>query len=156
MNKNKKKCVGFIGLGIMGKPMVINLLKAGVKTYFYARKRNIIREIEKSGGIFVPKISDIPEYADILITNLPKTRDVEKVVTGNDGLINNLNRNSIVVDMSTISPEKTAHINKLLFKKGSFFLDAPVSGGEAGAISGKLSIMVGGDKKAFNKTKKGY
>ena len=153
MNRNKKKCVGFIGLGIMGKPMVINLLKAGVKTYFYARKRNIIKEIEKYGGIFVPKISDISEYTDVLITNLPKTHDVEKVVTGNGGLINNLNRNSVVVDMSTISPEKTVHINKSLRKKGSFFLDAPVSGGEAGAISGKLSIMVGGDKKAFNKTK---
>ncbi len=153
MNRNKKKCVGFIGLGIMGKPMVINLLKAGVKTYFYARKRNIIKEIEKYGGIFVPKISDISEYTDVLITNLPKTHDVEKVVTGNGGLINNLNRNSIVIDMSTISPEKTVHINKSLRKKGSFFLDAPVSGGEAGAISGKLSIMVGGDKKAFNKTK---
>ena len=154
MNKNKKNHVCFIGLGIMGKPMVINLLKAGVHVYFYARKKRIIKEIEKLGGTFVPKIFDIPKYADILITNLPKTRDVEKVVTGKDGLINNLNQNTIVIDMSTISPEKTIEINNFLKKKGAYFIDAPVSGGEVGAISGKLSIMVGGDKKAFNKAKK--
>ena len=153
MNRNKKNRVGFIGLGIMGKPMVMNLLKAGVDIYFYARKKSIIREIEEYGGKYIPKISDIPNYANILITNLPKTSDVEKIVTGKDGLMKNLNQNSIVIDMSTISPEKTKHINYLLEKKGSFFLDAPVSGGEVGAISGKLSIMVGGSKKGFNRVK---
>ena len=153
MNRNKKNRVGFIGLGIMGKPMVMNLLKAGVDIYFYARKKSIIREIEEHGGKYIPKISDIPNYANILITNLPKTSDVEKIVTGKDGLMKNLNQNSIVIDMSTISPEKTKHINYLLEKKGSFFLDAPVSGGEVGAISGKLSIMVGGSKKGFNRVK---
>tara|TARA_Y100000768_G_scaffold281583_1_gene216469 strand:+ start:6622 stop:7509 length:888 start_codon:yes stop_codon:yes gene_type:complete len=154
MNKNKKNRVGFIGLGIMGKPMVINLLKAGIDVYFYARKKTIIREIENIGGIFVPKISDIPNYANILMTNLPKTNDVEKIVIGKHGLIGNLNRNTIVIDMSTISPERTIHINNLLKMKKSYFLDAPVSGGEAGAISGKLSIMVGGNIKAFNQAKK--
>ena len=153
MNRNKKNRVGFIGLGIMGKPMVMNLLKAGMDIYFYARKKSIIREIEEYGGKYIPKISDIPNYANILITNLPKTSDVEKIVTGKDGLMKNLNQNSIVIDMSTISPEKTKHINYLLEKKGSFFLDAPVSGGEVGAISGKLSIMVGGSKKGFNRVK---
>tara|TARA_B100001113_G_scaffold128669_1_gene105051 strand:- start:10494 stop:11333 length:840 start_codon:yes stop_codon:yes gene_type:complete len=137
----------------MGKPMVMNLLKAGMDIYFYARKKSIIREIEEYGGKYIPKISDIPNYANILITNLPKTSDVEKIVTGKDGLMKNLNQNSIVIDMSTISPEKTKHINYLLEKKGSFFLDAPVSGGEVGAISGKLSIMVGGSKKGFNRVK---
>ncbi len=153
MNKNKKNCIGFIGLGIMGKPMAINLLKAGFNIYFYARKKSIIREIEGLGGTFIAKVSDLPKYVNILITNLPKTRDVEKIVTGRDGLINNLSHNNIVIDMSTISPETTIVINKLLTKKGSFFVDAPVSGGEAGAISGKLSIMVGGNKKAFNQVR---
>ena len=154
MNKNKKNSVGFIGLGIMGKPMVMNLIKAGVNVYFYARKRSIIREIEKFGGTFIPKISDIPKYANIIMTNLPKTCDVEKVVTGKNGLTHNLFKNSVVIDLSTISPEKTVDINNYLNKKDSFFLDAPVSGGEAGAISGKLSIMVGGNKKAFTRVKK--
>tara|TARA_B100000579_G_C22665726_1_gene773101 strand:- start:28 stop:915 length:888 start_codon:yes stop_codon:yes gene_type:complete len=154
MNKNKKNSVGFIGLGIMGKPMVMNLIKAGVNVYFYARKRSIIREIEKFGGTFIPKISDIPKYANIIMTNLPKTSDVEKVVTGKNGLTHNLFKNSVVIDLSTISPEKTVDINNYLNKKDSFFLDAPVSGGEAGAISGKLSIMVGGNKKAFTRVKK--
>tara|TARA_B100001057_G_scaffold396922_1_gene406870 strand:+ start:5582 stop:6493 length:912 start_codon:yes stop_codon:yes gene_type:complete len=154
MNKNKKNHVGFIGLGIMGKPMVKNLLKAEVDVYFYARKKSVIKEIERLGGTFVPRVVDIPKYTDMLITNLPKTCDVEKIVTGKDGLIKNLNQNAIVIDMSTISPEKTIFINSLLKKKGGFFLDAPVSGGEAGAISGELSIMVGGDKSAFNKAKK--
>ena len=154
MNKNKKNSVGFIGLGIMGKPMVMNLIKAGVNVYFYARKKSIIREIEKFGGTFIPKISDIPKYANIIMTNLPKTCDVEKVVTGKNGLTHNLSKNSVVIDLSTISPEKTVDINNYLNKKDSFFLDAPVSGGEAGAISGKLSIMVGGNKKAFTRVKK--
>ena len=154
MNKNKKNSVGFIGLGIMGKPMVMNLIKAGVNVYFYARKRSIIREIEKFGGTFIPKISDIPKYANIIMTNLPKTCDVEKVVTGKNGLACNLCKNTVVIDLSTISPEKTVDINNYLNKKDSFFLDAPVSGGEAGAISGKLSIMVGGNKKAFTRVKK--
>ena len=153
MNINKKNNIGFVGLGIMGKPMAINLMRAGINIYFYARKKNIINEIEKLGGIFVSKISDIPKYADILITNLPKTRDVQKVVTGKNGLILHLHRNTIVIDMSTISPSKTIEINNYLKKKGSYFLDAPVSGGEAGAITGELSIMVGGDKKAFNRVK---
>jgi len=154
MNKNKKNSVGFIGLGIMGKPMVMNLIRAGVNVYFYARKKNIIREIEKFGGTFIPKISDIPKYANIIMTNLPKTCDVEKVVTGKNGLACNLCKNTVVIDLSTISPEKTVDINNYLNKKDSFFLDAPVSGGEAGAISGKLSIMVGGNKKAFTRVKK--
>ena len=154
MNKNKKNSVGFIGLGIMGKPMVMNLINAGVNVYFYARKRSIIKEIEKFGGTFIPKISDIPKYANIIMTNLPKTCDVEKVVTGKNGLTYNLSKNSVVIDLSTISPEKTVDINNYLNKKDSFFLDAPVSGGEAGAISGKLSIMVGGNKKAFTRVKK--
>ena len=154
MNKNKKNSVGFIGLGIMGKPMVMNLIRAGANVYFYARKKSIISEIEKFGGMYIPKISDIPKYANIIMTNLPKTCDVEKVVTGKNGLTYNMSKNSVVIDLSTISPEKTIDINYCLSKKDSFFLDAPVSGGEAGAISGKLSIMVGGNKKAFAHVKK--
>ena len=95
----------------------------------------------------------MPKYANILITNLPKTKDVELVTTGKAGMLDNLKKGSCVIDMSTISPEGATQINSKLNKKGAFFIDAPVSGGEAGAILGNLSIMVGGDKKAFHKVK---
>jgi len=153
MIRVKKYKVGFVGLGIMGKPMVHNLLENKVQVYFYARKQKIIKSIEKHGGIFVSSVSELPKYANILITNLPKTKDVELVTTGKAGMLDNLKKGSCVIDMSTISPEGTTQINSKLNKKGAFFIDAPVSGGEAGAILGNLSIMVGGDKKAFHKVK---
>jgi 2-hydroxy-3-oxopropionate reductase len=153
MIRVKKYKVGFVGLGIMGKPMVHNLLENKVQVYFYARKQKIIKSIEKHGGIFVSSVSELPKYANILITNLPKTKDVELVTTGKAGMLDNLKKGSCVIDMSTISPEGATQINSKLNKKGAFFIDAPVSGGEAGAILGNLSIMVGGDKKAFHKVK---
>ena len=153
MIRVKKYKVGFVGLGIMGKPMVHNLLENKVQVYFYARKQKIIKSIEKHGGIFVSSVSELPKYANILITNLQKTKDVELVTTGKAGMLDNLKKGSCVIDMSTISPEGATQINSKLNKKGAFFIDAPVSGGEAGAILGNLSIMVGGDKKAFHKVK---
>ena len=153
MIRGKKYKVGFVGLGIMGKPMVHNLLENKVQVYFYARKQKIIKSIEKRGGIFVSSVSDLPKHANILITNLPNTKDVELVTTGKAGMLDNLKKGSCVIDMSTISPEGATQINSKLNKKGAFFIDAPVSGGEAGAILGNLSIMVGGDKKAFHKVK---
>ena len=153
MIRVKKYKVGFVGLGIMGKPMVHNLLENKVHVYFYARKQKIIKSIEKHWGIFVSSVSELPKYANILITNLPKTKDVELVTTGKAGMLDNLKKGSCVIDMSTISPEGATQINSKLNKKGAFFIYAPVSGGEAGAILGNLSIMVGGDKKAFHKVK---
>ena len=136
MIRVKKYKVGFVGLGIMGKPMVHNLLENKVQVYFYARKQKIIKSIEKHGGIFVSSVSELPKYANILITNLPKTKDVELVTTGKAGMLDNLKKGSCVIDMSTISPEGATQINSKLNKKGAFFIDAPVSGGEAGAILG--------------------
>ena len=153
MKRAKKNKVGFIGLGIMGKPMVINLIKNDIEVYFYARKKQIIDEISRIGGKFTPDPSDISKFTKTCITNLPNTKDVENIVIGKNGIINNLQAGSIVIDMSTISPEGTRHINHKLRTKKSFLIDAPVSGGEAGAKSGKLSIMVGGDKSAYLKIK---
>ena len=153
MKRAKKNKVGFIGLGIMGKPMVINLIKNDIEVYFYARKKQIIDEISRIGGKFTPNPSDISKFTKTCITNLPNTKDVENIVIGKNGIINNLQAGSIVIDMSTISPEGTRHINHKLRVKKSFLIDAPVSGGEAGAKSGKLSIMVGGDKSAYLKIK---
>ena len=151
MKSAKKNKAGFIGLGIMGKPMVINLIKNDIEVYFYARKKRIIDEISKIGGKFVPNPSDIPKFTKIILTNLPNTKDVENIVIGKNGIINNLQIGSIVIDMSTISPEGTRYINDKLRERKSYLVDAPVSGGEAGAKSGKLSIMVGGDKSAYPK-----
>ena len=153
MKRAKKNKVGFIGLGIMGKPMVINLIKNDIEVYFYARKKQIIDEISRIGGKFTPDPGDISKFTKTCITNLPNTKDVENIVVGKNGIINNLQAGSIVIDMSTISPEGTRHINHKLRVKKSFLIDAPVSGGEAGAKSGKLSIMVGGDKSAYLKIK---
>ena len=151
MKSAKKKEVGFIGLGIMGKPMVINLIKNDIEVYFYARKKRIIDEISKIGGKFIPNPCDISKFTKIILTNLPNTKDVENIVIGENGIINNLKTGSIVIDMSTISPEGTRYINDKLRERKSYLVDAPVSGGEAGAKSGKLSIMVGGDKSAYLK-----
>ena len=153
MKRTKRNKIGFVGLGIMGKPMVVNLIKAGYEVSFFARKKRIINEIQKIGGIFIPLVKDLPSHADTVITNLPNTKDVKAVVIGKNGLLPNLKKDTCVIDMSTISPEGTKEIGAALKRNGGFFIDAPVSGGEAGAISGELSIMVGGDKDAFIKVK---
>ena len=153
MKRVKKTKVGFIGLGIMGKPMVINLIKNDFEVFFYARKKQVINEILKIGGKFVSTPSDIPNHTKICITNLPNTKDVENVIIGKEGLINNLRLGSIIIDMSTISPQGAIKINNKLKTKKSYLIDAPVSGGEAGAKSGELSIMAGGDETAYRKVK---
>ena len=145
--------IGFIGLGIMGKPMVLNLLKAKYKVTFFARKKNIINEVSACGGKYVDKISDIAKNCKYIFLNLPNSDDVENVVMGKKGLIKNLKNNSTIIDMSTIAPQVTKKISKELINKKCFFIDAPVSGGEIGAINGNLSIMVGGGKRIFNRIK---
>jgi 2-hydroxy-3-oxopropionate reductase len=152
MDSKKAHCeIGFIGLGIMGKPMVKNLLKSGYKISFFARRKKVINEISAIGGAYVKNISDLPKLCRIIILNLPKSNDVQKVVLGNDGLYENILHNTILIDMSTISPDVTTEISNKLKLKKSYLIDAPVSGGEIGAINGNLSIMVGGQKKIFKK-----
>ena len=123
MKRAKKNKIGFVGLGIMGKPMVVNLIRGGYEVSFFARKKKIINEICKIGGIFVPLIKDLPLHADTIITNLPNTEDVKEVVIGKNGLLHKLKINSCVVDMSTISPEGTKNISATLKRKGAFFID---------------------------------
>ena len=152
MDSKKAHCeIGFIGLGIMGKPMVKNLLKSGYKVSFYARRKKIIDEISAIGGTYINNISDLPKICKIIILNLPKSNDVQNVVLGNEGLYENILRNTILIDMSTISPDITLEISNKLKLKKSYLIDAPVSGGEIGAINGNLSIMVGGQKEIFKK-----
>ena len=151
--KKAHREIGFIGLGIMGKPMVKNLIKAGYSVFFYARKKSIINEIVKLGGKLIDDISSMPKYCKIIILNLPNTKDVEKVILSKNGLYENVNKGTIIIDMSTISPEITKVISEKLKLKYAYLIDAPVSGGEVGAVSGNLSIMIGGNKKIVNKVK---
>ncbi len=153
---NKKipaKVVGFIGLGIMGEPMVNNLLKSNIKINFFARRKTIINKIKKLGGNYFSDIPQIAANSDIIILNLPDSSDVEEVITSVKGLWKTLKKKTIIIDMSTISPIKTQLISNKLKQKDSFLIDAPVSGGQIGAINANLSIMVGGNKKVFNKIK---
>jgi 2-hydroxy-3-oxopropionate reductase len=150
-SKKAHREIGFIGLGIMGKPMVKNLLKSGYKVSFFSRRKKVIDEISAIGGIYIKNISDLPKSCKVIILNLPKSNDVYNIVLGKRGIYKNILPNTTLIDMSTISPDVTVEIADKLKVKKSYMIDAPVSGGEIGAINGNLSIMVGGQKKVFNK-----
>jgi 2-hydroxy-3-oxopropionate reductase len=143
--------VGFIGLGIMGRPMARNLLKAGHSLVVHSRSRGPVDEIVKAGAKAADSPKDVAAQCDVLITMLPNSPEVEQVALGPNGIIEGARRGLIFIDMSTISPIVSQKVGKALEAKGVAMLDAPVSGGEKGAIDGALSIMVGGDKAVFEK-----
>jgi 2-hydroxy-3-oxopropionate reductase len=143
--------VGFIGLGIMGRPMAKNLIKAGYSLVVHSRSRGPVDEIVKAGATAAGSAKDVAAQCDVLITMLPNSPDVEQVALGPNGIIEGARRGLIFADMSTISPIVTQKIGKALEAKGVAMLDAPVSGGEKGAVDGALSIMVGGDKAVFER-----
>jgi 2-hydroxy-3-oxopropionate reductase len=145
-----KSIIGFIGLGIMGKPMVRNLLKAGFTVVAYDRIRAPLEELALEGALLGNSPRNVAEQANIVILMLPDTPDVEVVVFGPDGVAEGIRPGSILVDMSSISPMTAAKIATELGKKDVGVLDAPVSGGDVGAIKGTLSIMVGGPEDVFN------
>src|SRR3989442_1269716 len=134
--------IGFIGLGIMGRPMAKNLIKAGYPVVVHSRSRGPVDDLVKSAARAA--------QCDVLITMLPNSPDVEQVALGKDGIIEGAKAGLVFVDMSTISPIVSQKVGKALAAKGVKMLDAPVSGGEKGAIDGALSIMVGGDKATFD------
>jgi 2-hydroxy-3-oxopropionate reductase len=142
--------IGFIGLGIMGRPMARNLLKAGYPLVVHNRSRAAVDELAGAGAKTATSSREVAAQCDVLITMLPNSPDVELVALGKDGIIEGARRGLIVLDMSTISPLVSQKIGKALDAKGVKLLDAPVSGGEKGAIEGTLSIMVGGDKAVFD------
>jgi 2-hydroxy-3-oxopropionate reductase len=143
--------IGFIGLGIMGRPMARNLLKAGYPLVVHSRSRGPVDEMAKAGAKVGTSPRDVASQSDVLITMLPNSPDVEQVVLGRDGLIEGARSGLVLLDMSTISPLVSQKIGAALAEKSVTMLDAPVSGGEKGAIDGVLSIMVGGDKAVFDK-----
>jgi 2-hydroxy-3-oxopropionate reductase len=141
--------IGFIGLGIMGKPMALNLLHAGYPLSVYARRPDVAAPFIKEGVKIYSTPKELAPHADIIITMVPRSIDVEEVILGAQGLIHSAKPETIVIDMSTISPTITQQIAQTLQKNNIQMLDAPVSGGEQGAIEGTLSIMVGGKADAL-------
>ena len=153
MPDTTKPTIGFIGLGVMGKPMAKNLIKGGYALVGHNRSRRAVDELTAAGAAAASSPADVARQAPIVITMLPDTSDVEAVLTGPDGVISALRPDAVVIDMSSISPVVTRRLAALVAKKGGAMLDAPVSGGEIGAINAALSIMVGGDAAVFERVK---
>jgi 3-hydroxyisobutyrate dehydrogenase len=143
--------IGFIGLGIMGTPMAKHLLKAGYQLKVYNRSdRPRVQEVVDAGGVRVGSPKEAAEDADVIISIVTDTPDMEAVLVGEEGAIHGSKEGAIVIDMSTVSPKATEEVAAALKKKGVHMLDAPVSGGDVGAINGTLSIMVGGEQAIFD------
>lgn len=143
--------LGYIGLGIMGKSMARNLLKAGFTVTVHNRSRGKVKELVDEGAREAHSPKEVAENSDVVFTNLPDSPDVEAVVLGDDGVIAGCREGMIFVDNSTIKPATARSLAKALSEKGVLALDAPVSGGDVGAANGTLTIMVGGDAGALEK-----
>jgi 2-hydroxy-3-oxopropionate reductase len=145
--------IGFIGLGIMGKPMAKNLLKAGYELVAYDVVEASLKEVVAAGAKAGTSPRDVASQCEIIITMLPNSPHVKTAVLGKDGVIEGVKTGSILVDMSSIAPLASREVAAELAAKGAEMLDAPVSGGEPKAIDGSLAIMVGGKQDVFDKVK---
>lgn len=143
--------VGYIGLGIMGKSIARNILKAGFPVVVFNRSLPSMQELVAEGAQQASSPSDVASRVDVVFTNLPDTPDVEKVVLGENGIIEGAHDGLIYIDNSTIKPASSRMIAAALAEKGVLSLDAPVSGGDIGARQGTLAVMVGGPAQAFEK-----
>ena len=147
------KKIGFIGAGVMGKFMILNLMKKGFEVEVYARNKEKIKDILDAGAIFCENIESCAKDKDVVITIVGYPKDVEEVYLSKKGILNSANENTYLIDMTTTSPKLTIDIYNKAKEKGLKFLDAPVSGGDVGAKNATLSIMVGGDEDNFNTCK---
>jgi 2-hydroxy-3-oxopropionate reductase len=145
--------VGYIGLGLMGKPIAKNILKAGFPLVVHNRSREKVKELVQEGAVEAFSPAEVASQVDVVFTNLPDSPDVEKIVFGEDGIIFGGKPGLIFVDNSTIKPAVARTIAISLAEKGILALDAPVSGGDIGAINGTLTIMVGGPSEALEKVR---
>jgi 2-hydroxy-3-oxopropionate reductase len=143
--------LGFIGLGIMGKPMAKNLLKAGHEVVVYDVVKENVENVVEAGAKSAASSKAVSEECDIIITMLPNSPHVKEVICGKNGVLEGAKEGTIIIDMSSIAPLASQEIAKVCVEKGVKMIDAPVSGGEPKAIDGSLSIMVGGDKAVFDK-----
>lgn len=142
--------IGFIGLGIMGKPMALNLIKAGYSVATLSQSK-AADALQSAGAQAFPTSQALAQVCDIVITMLPDSPDVEQVVSGPDGVLAGIQPGALFIDMSTIAPATAKAIYGQMQEKGVDALDAPVSGGQVGAEAASLSIMVGGSEAAFNR-----
>jgi 2-hydroxy-3-oxopropionate reductase len=141
--------IGFIGLGVMGKPMAKNLIKKGHALVVHSRSRGPVDDVVAAGATAATTPAEVARLSSMVITMLPDTSDVELVLAGPDGVVSGLRPGTVVIDMSSISPVATRRLAGLVAERGGVMLDAPVSGGEIGAVNATLSIMVGGNAAAF-------
>ncbi len=143
------KTVGFIGLGIMGKPMAINLVRAGYEVYGYDLIKDAVEDLKNVGGIGCQSIREVAERSRTIIIMLPNSPHVRQAVLGEGGIAQYATAGTLIVDMSSIAPAAAKEIASALAPKGIRMIDAPVSGGEPKAIDGTLAIMVGGAEEDF-------
>lgn len=147
------KNIGFIGLGIMGKPMAKNLLKAGHHLVVYDIRDDLVKELVYSGAKAGSSSMDAAFQSEVIITMLPNSPEVKDAVLGVKGVIHGVKPGAVLIDMSSIAPSVSKEISEALQQKGVAMLDAPVSGGEPKAIDGTLAIMVGGPEETFDHVK---
>ena len=143
--------IGFIGVGVMGGPMVLNLMKNGHQVSVYTRTKEKARHIVEAGAHWCNSVAQAAKDQEVVITIVGYPKDVEEVYFGPEGIITNADKGTVVIDMTTTSPNLSQRIYSEAADKGLFALDAPVSGGDIGAQKGTLSIMVGGDKEIFER-----
>ena len=143
--------IGYVGLGLMGRPCVLNLMKAGHTVFVWARRKESAQQVVVEGAVFCDSIAEAASRCELLFLNVTNTEDVESVIFGPEGAAASGNKGLIIVDMSTISATATRTMAKRLAPLGMELVDAPVSGGTAGAQNGTLTIMVGASEKTFEK-----
>ncbi|WP_238883994.1 NAD(P)-dependent oxidoreductase [Clostridium sp. YIM B02551] len=151
LNKNIK--IGFIGTGVMGASMASNILKGGYEVLVYNRTKEKAMDLVKNGAKWMDSIAELSSASNVIITIVGYPKDVEEVYLSENGILNNAKENSYIIDMTTSKPSLAKKIYEVANSKNIYALDAPVSGGDVGAKNGTLSIMVGGDSKAFNDLK---
>jgi len=149
----EKRTIGFIGIGAMGKPMSLNLVKAGYPLIVYDTNPEPLEALKESGAVVAKSIKDLTNRSNVVITMLPNSGDVEEVILGENGVLEGVNEGTTVIDMSTIDPSVSRKVAQACLSKGINILDAPVSGGQPRAVAGTLTIMVGGDEGVFNACK---
>lgn len=147
--------VGFIGIGVMGRPMTLNLLKAEHHVTIFARhpEKAEVQEVLQAGAKQAPSPRAVAMVSDIVITMLPNSPEVEEVIDGEQGVLAGARKGLIIIDMSTIAPATSRKLGASAASRGAHFLDAPVSGGSQGAVNGTLTIMVGGERETFEQAR---
>ena len=148
-----KEKIGYIGLGVMGRPAALNLIRAGYSVAVWARRAESCKPLAIEGAKTFDSPKALAQNCDIVVTNVSDSPDVEAVVLGENGVAAGIASGGLVIDMSTISPSSARRVAAGLAARGADFLDAPVSGGEKGAIDGTLTFMVGGKQEAFDRAR---